>query len=45
MKKTTARIKIRKLAENFGEKIHQKKPPSHRVIRKPTRKRNITDYL
>jgi hypothetical protein len=45
IKKTTARIKTRKLAENVGKEIHQKKPLSHRVIKKPTRKRNITDYL
>ncbi len=40
IKKTTVKNEIRKLAETL-KKIHQKKPPSHRNINKPTRRRNI----
>ena len=30
----------KKTSRNFGEKIHQKKPPSHKVIKKPTKEEN-----
>ena len=33
--------KNKEISRNFEEKIHQKKSPSHRVIKKPTRRRNI----
>jgi len=34
-------LKVRKTSRNFEEKMHQKKPPSHRVIKKSTRRGNI----
>jgi len=40
-KEDNRRIKIRKPTETLKKKIHQKKLPSHRYIKKSTRRRNI----
>jgi hypothetical protein len=43
IKKTTAKIKIRKPAETSKKKIHQKKPPSHTFIKKNRKKNSINN--
>ena len=44
IKKTTAKIRTRKLIE-IVEKMQQKKPPSHKFIKKTARKKASTIYL
>ena len=42
IKKTTAKIRTRKLIE-IVEKMQQKKPPSHKFIKKTARKKSINN--
>ena len=43
IKKTTAKIRTRKLIEIVEKKMQQKKPPSHKFIKKTARKRSINN--
>jgi hypothetical protein len=44
IKKTTAKIRTRKLIE-IVEKMQQKKPPSHKFIKKTARKKKHQQYI